>query len=156
MTSVSFTLHPRLNADCIVAGDWPLSRLLLMNDSRYPWYILVPRRNDVREIHELDAADQTQLFRESMILSRALAQAYKGDKLNIAALGNVVPQLHMHHIVRFTTDAAWPSPVWGKHPAKPYSEGEALAQIERLLPRLELPLMPLRTVAPAVTPPADQ
>ncbi|MDM4770515.1 HIT domain-containing protein [Solimonas sp. SE-A11] len=156
MTSVSFALHPRLNADCIVAGDWPLSRLLLMNDSQYPWYILVPRRADIREIHELDAADQTQLFRESMILSRALAQAYKGDKLNIAALGNMVSQLHLHHIVRFTSDAAWPSPVWGKHPAVPYSEGEALAQIERLLPRLELPLMPLRTISPSVAPPTDQ
>ncbi|AXQ27308.1 HIT domain-containing protein [Solimonas sp. K1W22B-7] len=156
MTSVSFTLHPRLNADCFVAGDWPLSRLLLMNDSQYPWFILVPRRNDVREMHELDASDQTQLFRESMILSRALALAYRGDKLNVAALGNIVPQLHLHHIVRFASDPAWPAPVWGKLPAKPYSEGQALAQIERLLPRLELPLMPLRTVAPAVTPPADQ
>lgn len=156
MTSHSFTLHPRLNADCFVAGDWPLSRLLLMNDSQYPWYILVPRRNDIREIHELDAADQTQLFRESMILSRALVLAYRGDKLNTAALGNLVPQLHLHHIVRFTGDPAWPAPVWGRHPPKPYSEGAALAQIERLLPRLELPLMPLRSGTPAVTPPADQ
>jgi len=143
----SFTLHPRLNADCFLAGDWPLSRLLLMNDSHYPWFILVPRRDEIREIHELDAADQTQLFRESMILSRALVQAFRGDKLNIAALGNVVPQLHLHHIVRYTHDAAWPAPVWGRHPAKPYSEDEALAQIERLLPRLELPLMPVRMLA---------
>lgn len=147
MNPKSFSLHPRLSADCFVAGDWPLSRLLLMNDSQYPWYILVPRRDEIREIHELDAADQTQLFRESMILSRALALAYKGDKLNIAALGNVVPQLHLHHVVRYTHDAAWPAPVWGRHPAKPYGEAAALAQIERLLPRLELPLMPIRQLA---------
>ncbi|HSW14103.1 MAG TPA: HIT domain-containing protein [Solimonas sp.] len=147
MNTRSFTLHPRLNADCFVAGDWPLSRLLLMNDSQYPWFILVPRRDEIREIHELDASDQTQLFRESMILSRALVQAFRGDKLNIGALGNVVPQLHLHHIVRFTSDVAWPAPVWGRHPPKPYGEAEALAQIERLLPRLELPLMPVRQLA---------
>jgi diadenosine tetraphosphate (Ap4A) HIT family hydrolase len=142
MNQKKFELHTRLTADCFVAGDWTLCRLLLMNDSQYPWFILVPRREEVREIYELDPADQLQLFRESVLLSRALMQAFKGDKLNVAALGNVVPQLHMHHIVRYTHDAAWPAPVWGAHAAKPYTQSEALAQIERLLPALDLPLQP--------------
>lgn len=142
MAQKKFELHPRLHSDTFLAGDWPLCRLLLMNDSHYPWFILVPRRENIREIFELDAADQLQLFRESVMLSRALAQAFRGDKLNVAALGNVVPQLHMHHIVRFVDDAAWPKPVWGAQAPKPYTEGEAVAQIERLLPVLELPLSP--------------
>lgn len=143
MNQKKFELHPRLSADTFVAGDWSLCRLLLMNDSHYPWFILVPRRDEIREMHELDATDQLQLFRESMMLSRALAQAFKGDKLNIAALGNIVPQLHLHHVVRYIEDAAWPAPVWGRHPAKPYAPAEAVAQIERLLPALELPLLPV-------------
>lgn len=145
MNQKKFELHPRLSADTFVAGDWSLCRLLLMNDSHYPWFILVPRRDEIREIHELEPSDQLQLFRESVMLSRALAQAFKGDKLNIAALGNVVPQLHVHHIVRYIHDAAWPAPVWGRHPVKPYAPAEALAQIERLLPALELPLLPVKS-----------
>jgi len=126
---MGFALHPRLEADTVAVGDWPLCRVLLMNDAQYPWFILVPRREGAREIYQLSDADQAQLLRESSQLSRALMQAFRGDKLNVAALGNVVPQLHLHHIVRFAGDPAWPAPVWGRHPARPYAPAE---QAERL------------------------
>jgi diadenosine tetraphosphate (Ap4A) HIT family hydrolase len=131
-----FELHPQLAADTFVLGDFALCRLLLMNDAHYPWFILVPRRPGAREIHELAEEDQYQLLRESTLLGRALMEAFRGDKLNVAALGNVVPQLHVHHIVRHTGDPAWPSPVWGRHPARPYREEEWRQRTGALLPRL--------------------
>lgn len=126
----AFVLHPQLAADTVVIGDWPLSRVLLMNDANYPWLILVPRRNDIREIYQLDESDQRQLWRESALLGQALMQEFAAEKLNIAALGNMVPQLHLHHILRFSWDIAWPKPVWGAHPAVPYGQAELA---ERLL-----------------------
>lgn len=120
--AVTWSLHSQLAADTQVAGDFPLSRVLVMNDSQYPWVILVPRVAEIRESYELEALQQQQLLQESALLSMWLMKRFQGDKLNVAALGNVVPQLHIHHIVRFTTDAAWPSPVWGKHPAVAYSQ----------------------------------
>lgn len=116
-----FTLDARLAADCTVIGDAPLCRWLLMNDANYPWCILVPRRPGLREIHELDATDRLQLMDESVALSRALLAVCGGDKLNVATLGNVVEQLHVHHIVRRRDDAAWPAPVWGHVAARPYA-----------------------------------
>jgi len=116
-----FTLHPRLQQDTLVIGDFPLSRLLLMNDASYPWFILVPRRAEIREIFELEYDDQVQLLKESSQLARVLSKTFEADKLNIAALGNMVPQLHIHHIVRYRSDPSWPKPVWGLFPAKPYS-----------------------------------
>ncbi len=133
---MGFKLHPRLAADCQVVGDFPLCRLLLMNDAQYPWFILVPRRESVREIYELDETDQQQLLRESSRLSRALMRAFKGDKLNVAALGNVVPQLHVHHIVRCRNDPAWPAPVWGRHSARPYTDEQRFKRLALLLPLL--------------------
>lgn len=109
-----FVLHPRLHADTIPLGDWPLCRLLRMNDAQYPWFILVPRRPAICEVHELDRDDRIQLWSESDTLSRWLKTEYAADKLNIAALGNMVPQLHIHHIARFTDDASWPAPIWGR------------------------------------------
>ncbi|TDU26675.1 diadenosine tetraphosphate (Ap4A) HIT family hydrolase [Panacagrimonas perspica] len=129
---MDFELHPRLAADTFVLGQWPLCTLLLMNDAQYPWCILVPRRAGLREIHDLPDADQQQLLRESSALGRALMQAFGGFKLNVAALGNVVAQLHVHHIVRFDGDPAWPAPVWGKHPARPYTDAERRTFVERL------------------------
>ena len=117
-----FALHPELEQDTLAVGDWPLYRLLLMNDASYPWFILVPRRAGVREIYELSQQDQRQLLHESSHLAQVLARTFQADKLNIAALGNRVPQLHVHHIVRYRCDPAWPNPVWGLSPAKPYSE----------------------------------
>ena len=116
-----FELHPKLAQDTLVIGDFPLSRLLLMNDTGYPWFIMVPRRAEIREIFELGQNDQVQLLKESSQLAMVLARIFEADKVNIAALGNMVPQLHIHHIVRYRSDQAWPNPVWGLFPAQPYS-----------------------------------
>ena len=136
MTASTFQLHPQLAQDTWLVTDLPLCRVLLMNETRYPWVILVPRRQDIREIHELTAMERQPLWQESDQLSRALMKLFKPDKLNIAALGNQVPQLHIHHIARFQTDAAWPAPVWGKFPPQAYTATEAAAQIQHLLAAL--------------------
>ncbi len=132
-----FELHAQLAADCRTIADAPLSRLLLLDDAQYPWFVLVPRRAGIREIYELAEADQLQLLRESVALGRALMRAYGGDKLNVAALGNMVPQLHLHHIVRYAGDAAWPAPVWGRHPARPYAEAQRQHRLQMLRPLLD-------------------
>lgn len=132
-----FVLDARLVQDTFTVGDFPLCRLLLSNDSNYPWFILVPRRADIVEVFELAEADQLQLWKETSTLSSLLSDAFKADKLNVAALGNVVSQLHMHVIVRYRSDAAWPAPVWGKHAAKPYTPEQITAvyqQLKDLLP----------------------
>lgn len=116
-----FCLDPRLESDCVAIGDFPLSLLLLMNDASYPWFILVPRRAGVREIYELGERDRRQLWHESTLLAERLARGFAADKMNVAALGNVVAQLHVHHVVRYRTDPAWPSPVWGFAPPQPYA-----------------------------------
>jgi len=127
-----FALDPRLQQDTLPIGDFPLCRLLLSNDSNYPWFILVPRREDISELFQLDDADQLQLWRETTTLAETLKDSFDADKLNVATLGNVVSQLHMHVIVRKHDDAAWPAPVWGKHPARPYNEEQVAAIRERL------------------------
>ncbi|MFZ1387676.1 MAG: HIT domain-containing protein [Thiolinea sp.] len=134
----AFELHPQLAADTFLVGHLPLCRLLLMNESRYPWLILVPERADMSEIHQLAAADRAQVWEESDLVSRQLMQLFKADKLNIAALGNVVPQLHLHHIARFKTDAAWPAPVWGKFKPEPYTQDAALLLIQQLRQALSI------------------
>ena len=126
------TIHPQLMQDCQLLGKFTLCHLLLMRDANYPWCILVPDRDDISEIHQLSESDQQQLLRESSLLSVAMQSAFSPDKLNIAALGNVVPQLHLHHIARYRTDAAWPAPVWGRVPAKPYLEYELEAVVHSL------------------------
>jgi len=131
-----FSLHPQLATDCIVIGQYNLCQLLLMNDRHYPWFILVPQRENVSEIYQLSATDQALLWRESADLSETLARHFSADKLNIAALGNVVPQLHIHHIVRYQSDPAWPAPVWGKLPAEPYSQSELQTLLTNLVPVL--------------------
>lgn len=127
-----FALDPRLQQDTLPIGDFPLCRLLLSNDSNYPWFILVPRREDISELFQLDDADQQQLWRETTALAELLKDSFDADKLNVATLGNVVSQLHMHVIVRKRDDAAWPAPVWGKLPAKPYGAEQVAAIRERL------------------------
>ena len=119
---MSFQLHPRLKQDCIAIGRFELCQLLMMNDSLYPWFILVPERADVQEIYQLSKTERQLLTEESSYLAEKLAVLYQADKMNIAAIGNIVPQLHIHHIVRFQTDKAWPAPVWGKFTAVPYTE----------------------------------
>jgi diadenosine tetraphosphate (Ap4A) HIT family hydrolase len=115
-----FTLHERLAADSIRVGELPLCVLLLINDANYPWLVLVPKRPDVREIHQLNTQDRAQLLEESCVLSEVMEAVFTPLKMNVAALGNMVPQLHIHHIARFSDDAAWPNPVWGFVPAKAY------------------------------------
>lgn len=127
-----FELHPRLRQDCIVLGRFSLCRLLLMNDTRYPWCILVPEREDATEIYRLEDNDQTQLLKESSRLARAMYDAFHPDKLNIAAIGNLIPQLHVHHVARFKDDAAWPAPVWGLGTAIPYQAARLAAVHENL------------------------
>lgn len=115
-----FQLHPRLQQDCIPVGRFQLCQLLMMNDCQYPWFILVPQISGISEVYQLSKASQLQLNAESCALAGMLAAFYKADKMNIATIGNKVPQLHVHHIVRYQTDKAWPEPVWGKYPALPY------------------------------------
>lgn len=125
-------LHHRLQQDCLLVGRFRLCHLLLMQDANYPWCILVPDRDGVTEIHHLDDADRLQLIQESSCLSLLMEKQFRADKINIAALGNVVPQLHVHHVVRYQDDPAWPDPVWGRVPVKPYSR-DALASVIRKL-----------------------
>ncbi|MDF2180028.1 HIT family protein [Aliiglaciecola sp. CAU 1673] len=127
-----FQLHPQLQKDCFEVIDLPLCKVLLMNDSQYPWTILVPKVEGIREIIELSNEQQSQLWLESAQLSHALMSLFSPHKLNMAALGNMVPQLHIHHIARYENDPAWPAPVWGKHPAQAYGSEEAKARIEAL------------------------
>ena len=115
-SAATWTLHPQLQKDTVDIGDLPLSRVLIIKDAHYPWLLLVPRREDVTEIIDLDEVAQAQLMAEIARVGRALKEVTKCDKLNVAALGNVVPQLHVHIIARRTSDAAWPRPVWGVMP----------------------------------------
>lgn len=117
-----FELHTQLEKDCTVVGELALSKLLLMNDAHYPWLVLVPMRKSKREWYELDESDQQQLLHEANALAKFLQQKTGAKKMNIGALGNMVPQLHVHVIARFENDAAWPAPVWGKAPAVAYDE----------------------------------
>lgn len=119
-----FQLHERLANDTVKIGSFTLSEVLLMNDANYPWIILVPRREGISEIHQLNEQDQQQLLRESVLVAGKLQVHFQADKMNIAALGNVVPQLHIHHIARYTKDIAWPKPVWGFQAAMPYDAVE--------------------------------
>jgi diadenosine tetraphosphate (Ap4A) HIT family hydrolase len=125
-------IHAQLRADCLVLGRFPLCHLLLSRDANYPWCILVPDREGVTEIHQLNDADQQQLIRESSQLARVLEKTFTPDKLNIAALGNIVPQLHLHHIVRYHDDLAWPAPVWGQVAPQSYGEQQLAALLASL------------------------
>ncbi|MBN7769376.1 HIT family protein [Marinobacter daepoensis] len=119
-----FQLHERLAADTHKLGESRLCEVLLMNDSTWPWVILVPRVPGVREIYELDQQQQQRLLAESSALSEGMMALFSGDKMNVAALGNMVPQLHLHHIIRFEGDPAWPGPVWGTQPPVSYEAGQ--------------------------------
>ncbi|MEX1221855.1 MAG: HIT domain-containing protein [Idiomarina sp.] len=132
LTSITapFVVDSRLNADTYPLGDWPLSRLLLFNDCRYDWLVLVPRVAEVTEWVQLSEVQQEQLWRESRCLSEVLLACSDATKLNIGALGNVVSQLHIHHVMRHHGDAAWPGPVWGHSPAQPYSNNALAARAQ--------------------------
>lgn len=131
-----FLLHPILEKDTFFIGDFALCRALLMNNATCPWVILVPRlgsaQNPVRELYELTPEQGALFIRESNFCAAQMAAEWKAHKMNVAALGNVVEQLHIHHVARFREDPAWPAPVWGNVAQEPYSEGEAGATMERL------------------------
>jgi diadenosine tetraphosphate (Ap4A) HIT family hydrolase len=133
-----FALHPQLAADTFEIGKLALSRVLLMNDARFPWLILVPERPDLVDLIDLRATDHARLTDEIRLASTALRTVFRPDKLNVAALGNMVPQLHVHVIARFRTDAAWPRPVWGGPPAPPYEAAAAVKRINDLRGALRL------------------
>lgn len=128
----SFTLDPSLANDSVEITCLDLCHVGLMNDARYPWVILVPRRRGLVELIDLTPDDQQLLWQEITHVSRVLQHAFNAHKLNVAALGNMVRQLHIHIIARQPTDAAWPGPVWGIGEAAPYPEGEAEARAAQL------------------------
>jgi diadenosine tetraphosphate (Ap4A) HIT family hydrolase len=136
MLTPAWSLHPQLEKDTISIGDLPLSRVFVIKDANYPWLLLVPRRLGASEILDLDEVEQAQLMTEIARVGRALRTVTACDKLNIAALGNVVPQLHVHVIARRTSDAAWPKPVWGEAPAIAHDPLELDAFIRELRRRI--------------------
>lgn len=135
---MAFQLHPQLQKDCIELGKFDLCRLLLMNDSQFPWFILVPEVSDIKEIYQLNPAQRGLLIAESSLLAETLQAIYQADKINIAAIGNLVPQLHIHHVARYRHDNAWPAPVWGKFPAVAYKEQNLAATIKQVTEALGL------------------
>ena len=130
--SATFVLDTRLAADAAPIGDLPLSRVLLMNDARFPWLILVPRQPGLRDLTDLPRDGQHELLDEINRCAHVLHALDKPDKLNVAALGNVVAQLHVHIIARHTNDAAWPRPVWGFGEREPYPADALRARIAAL------------------------
>ena len=131
-TNDSWALHAQLQKDTIDIGDLPLSRVLVIKDANYPWLLLVPRRDKASEIIDLDEVAQGQLMTEITRVARAVKEITKCDKLNVAALGNMVPQLHVHIIARRKTDAAWPRPVWGVVPPLAHDAAEVQAFMSEL------------------------
>lgn len=132
-----FRIDSQLERDTVRVAALPLCDMLLMNDANYPWLILVPRRASIRELIELNDHDQQQYQLESNMTSQLLQEQFKADKLNIAALGNVVSQLHIHHIARFYHDSAWPKPVWGVLPPLAYTPDELAKALTLILSGLK-------------------
>ena len=127
---VPFTLDSRLAADTLPIGDLPLCSALLIDDARFPWFVLVPRRAGVTEVTDLSDEDATTLMGEIRVATRVMLELGKPDKVNVAALGNVVAQLHVHVVGRFRSDPAWPGPVWGHGTRAPYPDHAAAALVE--------------------------
>ncbi len=120
MTEV-FELHPQLAKDSYPLAQWPLCEVRVIKDANYPWLVLIPRKPGLKDYDDLSPEDMVLAGEEIRELSGALRKLYRPDKLNVAALGNQVPQLHIHVVARFHNDAAWPNPIWGAVPARPYS-----------------------------------
>jgi diadenosine tetraphosphate (Ap4A) HIT family hydrolase len=117
-----FQLHERLQADTVLVAEFNLSLVLLNKDANYPWIILVPKRHNIQEIYQLAIEDRQQLLHESCTVAETMTALFNPDKLNIATIGNMVPQLHMHHVARFNNDGAWPGPIWGVQSAASYNK----------------------------------
>ncbi len=133
-----FALDPRLAADTFAVGDLPLSRVLLMKDSRFPWLILVPRRANLSELHDLSPQERATLVDEAALVGEKLKNLTGANKVNIGALGNIVAQLHVHVVARFEGDAAWPGPVWGAGKAEPYAPEAAKERVRAVAAMLGL------------------
>ncbi|MBX2824516.1 MAG: HIT domain-containing protein [Gammaproteobacteria bacterium] len=133
-----FQLDARLQQDTITICEDDKLLCLLMNDQRYPWVILVPRQPDLAELHELPPAQYHELMEISWQLGQDLMALFQGDKLNVAAIGNIVRQLHIHHVVRTVEDASWPAPVWGVGKAIPYTPDQLDARLQELRRSLRL------------------
>jgi diadenosine tetraphosphate (Ap4A) HIT family hydrolase len=127
----AFSLDSRLAGDTLPVGDLALSSVLLLNDSRFPWFVLVPRREGASELTDLSDGDAAVLMHEIRVATRVMLDLAKPDKVNVAAIGNIVPQLHVHVVGRFLSDPAWPGPVWGFGVRAPYPDHAALALVER-------------------------
>ncbi len=132
-----FIMHPRLAADTIEITSWKLSRVRLMKDANYPWLVLVPARDGITGIHQLPTTEAATLMTEISRASRALEELYRPSRINVAALGNMVPQLHVHVIARFENDPAWPGPVWGALPDQDYPDDDLQRTIATLGRALE-------------------
>ena len=128
-----FKVHPQLAKDTIFIGKFDLSQLLIHKDANYPWFILVPMLPNISEIHQLLSNDAIQLIKESNLLSEAMSEIFSPDKMNIAALGNIVPQLHIHHIARYKIDISWPNPILGNKPSNEYNKKNLKSRIESLV-----------------------
>ncbi len=133
-----FKLHPRIKSDTLPLLQLPLCQVRLMNDMHYPWLVLIPQRPDIEEIYQLEPADQQQLIAESALIARVLREGMQSDKINIAAFGNKVSQLHIHHIARYQNDAAWPESVFGFSTAEPYTPDYLILMQQRLRHLIEL------------------
>ena len=127
-----FKLHPRLIQDSIPVGEFELSNLLIHRDASYPWFILVPKKPDITEIYHLSNQERMQLIKESCLLAETMAKLSAPDKINIAALGNMVPQLHVHHVARYKNDASWPNPVWAAAPQTEYKKDKLQLRIKSM------------------------
>ena len=133
---MSFSLSKRIEADSDFILDLPLSQVRLIDNVTFPWVLLIPRQNDIKETIDLSDEDQQQLMREIAQVSKAMQNAYSPDKLNVAALGNMVPQLQVHVIARFASDAAWPGPVWGNG-GDPYADPIRKITIDKIKDAIE-------------------
>ena len=132
-----FQLHPQLAKDSFPVTNLSLSRVILANDARFPWIVLVPEREDLVDLHDMAHADYNTLAREIRSTSKAMANLFSADKMNVATLGNMVPQLHIHIIARYRNDAAWPGPVWGKGTAELYEKSAAEKRISDIREALD-------------------
>ncbi len=135
--NATFELNSRLASDSILIGEFPLTSLLMMNDSQFPWFVLVPRRVNIKEAYQLNQSDQLLLWQESSKLSELIMKHFKGDKLNVAAIGNIVSQFHLHHVIRYEKDICWPKPIWGQVPMMEYSNVMLKSSLSNLLPKLQ-------------------
>ena len=129
-----FLLNEKIEEDSIFIGDLPLCKFLLVNDSNYPWFLLVPRIENIKELYDLSEGDRAQLDFETVEVSKFIQSSFKPEKINIASLGNIVSQFHVHIVARYTDDISWPDPVWGKYPYNEYkgNQSEDLLKLSKI------------------------